>query len=97
MIGSISAAVSAALFGFALEPPLCSLRTLNAAVREAATTRGRRSFTGCVEVFGDRRGDQLLELGDPGSQVAAERLVALYAKPQLLVELALLDLLQTRG
>jgi hypothetical protein len=25
----------------------------------------------CVEVFGDRRGNQLLELGDPGSQVAA--------------------------
>ncbi|HYT51811.1 MAG TPA: hypothetical protein VEL10_06370 [Gaiellaceae bacterium] len=39
MIGSISAATSSALFGFALER---SDRTMKAAVSDAATTCGRR-------------------------------------------------------
>ena len=46
---------------------------------------------GRVEVLGDRRGDQLLELGDPGSQMVAQGLVAFDADAQLLVNVALLD------
>src|SRR6478672_5082603 len=34
-----------------------------------------RVVRGRIEIFGDLRGDHLLELGDPGSQVTAEQLV----------------------
>src|SRR5207247_149734 len=49
---------------------------------------------GCVEVFRDCRGNQFLELGDSGSQVAAECLVIFDAETQLFVDVALLDFVE---